>query len=158
PTIPFHGEDALIAKHYVSKRSRRPKGLLAFVGQDADTRVFGYANGQWRKDQQPDEILRLVRFWKERTGCDPRELIFDSKLTTDAQLNELNRLGIGFLTLRRRSSGLVRTIDQTPCSAWRRIELKGVSRPSKHPRILDHRTTGGGYDGPVRQVVVAELG
>jgi hypothetical protein len=29
-TIPFHGEDALLEKHYVSKRSRRQKGILAF--------------------------------------------------------------------------------------------------------------------------------
>src|SRR5204863_312486 len=28
-TIPFHGEDALIEKHYVAKRSRRQKGMLA---------------------------------------------------------------------------------------------------------------------------------
>jgi hypothetical protein len=30
-TIPFHGEDALVEKHYVSKRSRRQKGMLAFL-------------------------------------------------------------------------------------------------------------------------------
>ena len=35
-TIPFHGEDALVEKHYVSKRSRRQKGILAFLAQDAE--------------------------------------------------------------------------------------------------------------------------
>ena len=35
-TIPFHGEEALVEKHYVSKRSRRQKGILAFLAQDAD--------------------------------------------------------------------------------------------------------------------------
>src|SRR5512135_3282240 len=127
-TIPFHGEDALIEKHYVSKRSRRQKGILAFLAQDADTRVFCYANGELRTDQQHDEILRFVQFWKERTGRYPQELIFDSKLTTYAKLNELNRLGIQFITLRRRSKGLMREIDRTPSSAWRRIELKSVAR------------------------------
>jgi len=39
-TIPFHGQDALVEKHYVSKRSRSQKGLLAFLAQDAGTRVF----------------------------------------------------------------------------------------------------------------------
>ena len=140
-TIPFHGEDALIEKHYISKRSRRQKGILAFLVQDAATRVFCYANGELRKDEQNDEILRFVRFWKERTGRYPEELIFDSKLTTYAKLNELNRLGIQFITLRRRSPGLMREIDQTPSSAWRRIELKGVSRQyttSADPRSADH--------------------
>ena len=32
-TIPFHGEDALVEKHYVSKRSRRQKGILAFLAR-----------------------------------------------------------------------------------------------------------------------------
>ena len=157
-TIPFHGEDALIEKHYVSKRSRRQKGILAFLVQDAETRVFCYANGELRKDQQNDEILHFVRFWKERTGRYPEELIFDSKLTTYAKLNELNRLGIQFITLRRRSPGLLREIDQTPLSAWRRIELKGVSRQYKTPRILDRQITLSDYDGPLRQVIVTDLG
>jgi hypothetical protein len=61
-TIPFHGEDALVEKHYISKRSRRQKGMLAFLAQDAETRVFCYANGELRKDQQNDEIIRFVDF------------------------------------------------------------------------------------------------
>src|SRR5271169_6521054 len=154
-TIPFHGDDALIEKHYVSKRSRRQKGVLAFLVQDAETRVFCYANGELRKDGQNDEILRFARFWKERTGRYPEELIFDSKLTTYAKLNELNQLGIHFITLRRRSKGLMREIDQTPASAWRRIELKGVSRRYTHPRILDRRIILAEYDGPLRQITVA---
>ena len=157
-TIPFHGDDALIEKHYVSKRSRRQKGVLAFLAQDAETRVFCYANGELRKDQQNDEILRFVEFWKQRTGRYPKELIFDSKLTTYANLNELNRLGIQFITLRRRSPGLKREIDQTPSSAWRGIELKGVSRKYKSPRILDGRIVLADYDGALRQVIATDLG
>jgi len=157
-TIPFHGEDALIEKHYVSKRSRRQKGILAFLVQDADTRVFCYANGDLRKNQQNDEILQFVRFWKDRTGRYPEELIFDSKLTTYAKLDQLNKLGIQFITLRRRSPGLLREIEETPRSAWRQIELKGVSRKYTTPRILDRRITLSEYDGAVRQVIVADLG
>ena len=69
---------------------------------------------------QSDEILRFVRFWRRRTGRFPEELIFDSKLTTRANLDELNRLGIGFITLRRRSAKTLDEIRQTPPSAWRR--------------------------------------
>ena len=113
-TIPFHGEDALVEKHYVSKRSRRQKGMLAFLAQDAETRVFCYANGELRKDEQNDEILRFVEFWKQRTGRLPEELIFDSKLTTYANLNKLNRMGIQFITLRRRSKKLLDEIAADP--------------------------------------------
>ena len=78
-TIPFHGEDALVQKHYVSKRSRRQKGILAFLAQDASTHVFCYGNANLRKEDQNDEILNFVQFWKQRTGHLPQELIFDSK-------------------------------------------------------------------------------
>jgi hypothetical protein len=123
-TIPFHGEDALVEKHYISKRSRRQKGRLAFLAQDADTRVLCYANSQLRKDQQNDEILRFVDFWKQRTGRLPEELIFDSKLTTYANLSKLNRMGIDFITLRRRSKKLLDEVARTPSShgdgsSWR---------------------------------------
>ncbi len=157
-TIPFHGDDALVEKHYVSKRSRRQKGMLAYLAQDADTRVFCYANSQLRKDQQNDEVLRFIDFWKQRTGRLPEELIFDSKLTTYANLDSLNRQGIGFITLRRRSKKLLDEVAQTPTSAWRRIELESVSRAYRTPRVLDRRITLPGYDGPLRQLTIADLG
>jgi hypothetical protein len=157
-TIPFHGDDALVEKHYISKRSRRQKGMLAFLAQDADTRVFCYANGELRKDEQNDEVLRFVEFWKQRTGRLPEELIFDSKLTTYANLNDLNRMGIPFITLRRRSRKLLAAIAQTPASAWRRIELESVSRAYKTPRVLDRRISLNDDDGLLRQLTVADLG
>jgi hypothetical protein len=157
-TIPFHGEDALVEKHYVSKRSRRQKGILAFLAQDGEQRFFCYANSDLRKDQQDDEVLAFVRFWKERTGQLPAELIFDSRLTTHANLNRLNQQGVQFITLRRRSPQLLHELLSRPLSAWRRLELAGVSRQYKTPRILDDRVTLADYTDPIRQITVADLG
>src|SRR6185436_15924587 len=39
-TIPYPGDDALVEKHYFSKRSRRQKGVLAFLPGKAKKRVF----------------------------------------------------------------------------------------------------------------------
>jgi len=157
-TIPFHGDDALSEKPSVSQRSRRQKGMLAFLAQDAETRVFGYAKGELRTDQQNDEILRFVEFWKQRTGHWPEELIFDSQLTTYAHLSALNGMGIEFIPLRRRSKKRLAEVAQTPMSAWRRIELERTSRASKTPRVLDRRIRLRDSDGPLRQLTVAELG
>jgi hypothetical protein len=157
-TIPFHGEDALVEKHYVSKRSRRQKGILAFLAQDADRNLLCYCNSQLRKGEQNDEILRFVQFWKQRTGRLPEELIFDSKLTTYENLDQLNRKQIDFITLRRRSQKLVEGLYQKPASAWRRIELKGVSRIYRTPRVLDQRIQLTGYQGPIRQLSILDLG
>jgi hypothetical protein len=157
-TIPFHGEDALLEKHYVSKRSRRQKGILAFLAQDGDKRFFCYANTDLRKEQQDDEILQFVKFWKKRTGQLPEELIFDSKLTTYANLNKLDRQGVQFITLRRRGPKLMQELAAQPRSAWRRIELDSVSRIYKTPRILDQRINLNGYAEPIRQIAITELG
>lgn len=157
-TIPFHGEDALVEKHYVSKRSRRQKGILAFLAQDGEKRFFCYANSDLRKDQQDDEILQFVRFSKQRTGKLPEELIFDSKLTTHANLSKLDRQGVKFITLRRRGPKLLAGLLARPRSAWRRITLDGVSRIYNTPRVLDEQVTLTDYAGPIRQIAILDLG
>ena len=157
-TIPFHGEDALLQKHYVSKRSRRQKGLLAFVAQDADTHVFCYGNAQVRKENQNDEVRHFARYWKERSGDWPHELIFDSKLTTYANLSWLNDQQIDFITLRRRSADMLAEVRAWPDSAWRCISLESIARLYREPRIVDQRIELKGYRGPIRQLIITDLG
>jgi hypothetical protein len=157
-TIPFHGEDALMEKHYVTNRSRRQMGVLAFLAEDAEHRVFCYANGQLRRQDRDDEILRFLDFWQARTGHLPPELIFDSKLTTYANLDQLNRRGIDFITLRRRSANLLQAVHAAPASAWRRVQLSGLGRAYATPKVLDEHVRLTGYEGPIRQLAVADLG
>ena len=38
--IPQRGEEAVLEKHYVSKRSRRERAVWVFLAQDSDTRVL----------------------------------------------------------------------------------------------------------------------
>jgi hypothetical protein len=157
-TIPSHGDGAPVEKHHVSRRSRRQKGVSASGARDADARAFGCANGELREDQQEDEILRFVDFGEQRTGRPPEGRIFDSKLTTYANLDGLNRMGIRFVRLRRRSPKPLDAIARTATSAWRRVELESVSGAYKTPRALDRRVTLDDYDGPIRRLTVAERG
>jgi hypothetical protein len=157
-TIPYHGDDALVEKHYVSKRSRRQKGVLAFLAHDADSHVFCYARADLRKQDQADEVLNFVAFWKKRTGQLPEEVIFDSKLTTYAKLNRLNEKGVAFITLRRRSPALLRAVEEAAPSAWRWLELEGVSRMFRTPRVLDQQIQLADYEKPIRQLLITDLG
>ncbi len=108
-------------------------------GQVEQNRVFCYANGQLRKAEQNDEILKFVKFWKARTGKLPEELVFDSKLTTYENLNRINQMDIPFITLRRRSAKLLEEIRRLPASAWRKIQLDNISRIHGTPRIPGER-------------------
>ena len=85
-TIPCRGDDALVGKHCVSKRSRRQKGVPAFLARDADARAFACANTGLRKSRQNVEILRFVEAWRARTDAPPAEPVFDSRLATYANL------------------------------------------------------------------------
>jgi hypothetical protein len=157
-TSPAHGENPVLEKHYVAKRSRRQQGILACLAEDAQTRVFCYGNAAVRKAHQHDEVLRFVEYWRERTGRVPEELVFDSKLTTYANLGKLNEFGIHFITLRRRRHKLLALIHQQPLSAWRRIELEGVARAYRTPRMLDQQIELAGYAGLIRQIAITDLG
>jgi hypothetical protein len=157
-TIPANTLEEPLEKHYVSSRSRSQKGMLVFLARDAAQRVLCYANAGLTKDEQPGEILRFVDFWQVHTGKLPEELVFDSQLTTYPHLNELNRRGIRFMTLRRRSKKMLGDIWSRPASAWRRITLKSLTRTFRTPKILDERIQLKGYEGLLRQVTVTDLG
>jgi hypothetical protein len=157
-TVPANSQEEPLEKHYVSRRSRRQKGVLVFLARDASERVLCYANAGVPKAEQPDEILRFVAFWERRTGSPPAELVFDSQLTTQANLSRLNQRGIRFMTLRRRSRGLLRAIWSRPLSAWRRITLNSLTRSFRTPRVLDERIRLKDYEGELRQVTITDLG
>jgi len=157
-TMPLHGEDALVQKHSVSKRSRRQKGLLAFLAHDAETRVLCYANGPLRTEEHHDEMLQFVASGAQRTGQVPQERLFDSTLTTSANLNRLNQRHMQCITVRRRSQQLLATLTPMPASAWRRVERKNVARAYRRPRVLDEHVHLDGYRGSLRQLTVADLG
>jgi hypothetical protein len=157
-TVPANTEQEPLEKHYVSSRSRSQKGILVFLARDATERVLCYAKAGLTKAERPEEILRFVQFWKQRTGRLPEELVFDSQLTTYAQLDRLNQQHILFMTLRRRSQKMLREIWSRPPSAWRRITLRSLTRSFRTPKVLDERIQLPGYQGSVRQVTVIELG
>ena len=157
-TIPYHGDDALMEKHYVSKRSRRQRGILAFVARDDQARVFCYANAKVRKAQHNDEILRFAEYWRHHTGQWPRELVFDSRLTTYANLATLDELGIGFITLRRRTAKLIDAIHAVARENWRRIKLTNVGRAYRTPRVFEQRIELRNYPGELRQLAIMDLG
>jgi hypothetical protein len=157
-TVPANSQEEPLEKHYVSSRSRRQKGVLVFFARDATERVLCYANAGIPKAQQADEILKFVAFWEKRTGRVPAELVFDSQLTTRANLNRLNQRGVRFMTLRRRSRAMLGAIWSRPASAWRRITLNSLTRTFRTPRVLDERIRLKDYEGELRQVTIIDLG
>ena len=157
-TIPYFGQDEFVERHYLSKRSRSQKSILVFLAQEAESQVVCYSCADVPKKRQPDQVLRFVEFWRGQTGQLPKELVFDSKLTTFANLSQLNQMNLTFMTLRRRSTGLRRQVLNTPHSAWRTVHLDVPHRQYQNPRVFEQRVNLKGYQGQVRQLFITDLG
>jgi hypothetical protein len=157
-TVPANTQCEPLEKHYVSSRSRSQQGILVFLARDACQRVLCYGNAGIPKVEQPNEVLRFVEFWERHNGSPPAELVFDSRLTTYANLSWLNDRDIHFMTLRRRSRKMLGTIFSQPASTWQRITLPSLSRTFRTPKVLDERIHLKDYVGELRQVTVIDLG
>lgn len=155
-SVPYYGEHPVIERHYVSMRSRRQKSVLTFLAQDAEGHAFCYSNADLRKGEESEEIFRFVSFWEKTRGQRPRHLVFDSRLTTYANLVRLDDMGIRFITLRRRSPRLLKEIVLLPRSAWRTVELDSLTRKYRTPRVYERTERLEGRD--FRQLFIEDLG
>jgi transposase len=155
-SVPYYGEDPVIERHYVSARSRRQPSVLVFLAQDAEGRAFCYSNANLRKGEEAAEVFNFISFWQENHGELPRHLVFDSQLTTYANLTRLDAMGIAFITLRRRSAKLLKEIADLPRSAWRTIEIDAPSRKFRTPRVYEQTVQLAG--GSFRQLYLRDLG
>jgi transposase len=155
-SVPFYGEDPLVQPHYVSARSRSQPSILVFLAQDPKAGAFCYSNADLRKGEEANEIFRFISFWKRTHGTNPRELVFDSRLTTHANLARLDRMDIAFITLRRRSPRLLKEVALLPASAWRVVELDVPTRKYRTPRVFEQTVTLAGCK--FRQLFIEDLG
>ena len=154
--MPYYGQDPIIERHYVSKRSRRQPSLLVFLAQDADARAFCYSDTDLRKGEEPEAVFRFLDFWKRTHGSWPAHLVFDSRLTTYAGLARLDALGVTFITLRRRSPSIRAEINALPASAWRRVTLDVPTRKYRTPRVWEKSVRLAGRT--FRQLYILDLG
>ena len=155
-SVPYYGEDPQLERHYVAMRSRAQPSVLAFLAQDAEGQAFCYSNADLRKGEEAEEIFRFIAFWKKHHGENPRHLVFDSRLTTHAQLARLDGLGITFITLRRRSPKLLAQIEGLAPSAWRRVRLDVPARKHNSPRVFEQPVQLAGAS--LRQLFILDLG
>jgi hypothetical protein len=155
-SVPYHGKHPAVEDHYVSARSRRQPSILVFLAQDAESRAFCYSNANLRKGEEAEEVFNFISFWKEHHGELPRHIVFDSQLTTYANLARLDTMGIAFITLRRRSPKLLKEIADLPRSAWRTIEIDAPSRKFRTPRVYEQTVQLAGRS--FRQLYLRDLG
>ena len=152
------GQDPALEKHYVPTRSQRARSVLTFFAQDTGTHNLVYANADLTKASQNREVIAFCDHWKQVSGADPKMLIMDQKVTTQAILGELDARSVKFATLRMRSPGLVKRINALTSDDYKTVALnrpRPYHRPKVHESAAVKLTS---YPGSVRQLVVTGLG
>jgi transposase len=153
--IMSYGEDTILDKHYVPRRSQRTRSVLTFIAQDGQQHTIIYANAELTARAQSGEVIEFCRFYERTHGELPKLLVFDGKLTTHEHLAELDELGVAFITLRQRSPKLIATLEQLPANGWTKTRLDRAGKHKtasyhEHPVTLKGRT--------FRQLAVKGLG
>jgi hypothetical protein len=152
------GQDPVLEKHYVPSRSQRARSVLTFFAQDTGTHNLVYANADLSKATQNREPIAFCDHWKQVSGHDPKMLIMDQKVTTQAVLGELDGRGVKFATLRMRSASLMRHINGLASTDYKTVTLDRPG-PYNRPRVReDPAVTLTSYPGTVRQLIVTGLG
>jgi transposase len=152
------GTDPVLEKHYVPRRSQRARSVLTFFAQDTGTHNLVYANAGISKATQAREAIAFCDHWKAVSGADPKMLIMDQKVTTQAVLGELDARGVKFATLRMRSASLMKHISTLASKDYKTITL-GRPGPYNRPKVHeDPAVTLTSYPGTVRQLIVTGLG
>jgi len=151
-TVPHYGDESELEKHWAGARGKTMKGALTLFAQDAETKLMLYTAADIKRSEADDQVLSFLSFWKKvHRGVKPT-LVFDSKFTGYAQLSELNRQKIKFLTLRRRGKNLIKKLDKI--SPWKRIHIPHPKRKFPNPLVHESIINLRNYKGTLRQVVV----
>jgi transposase len=153
-SIPHWGEQAVLDTQWVPTRGKRLKGALTLFVQDCQSGQFQYAQADILRSEASDQILDFISFWKKIHGNLDSTLVFDSKLTSYDNLNEINHMGISFITLRRRGKKLTAAVDRIPANRWKKVHLDIPKRKYKNPLLFESMVSLDGYDGQIRQIVM----
>jgi transposase len=155
--IRHHGDQAVLEKHYVPKRSQRTKAVLTFFAQDHAAGDMVYANAGITKAEQAAEIIAFADYWKNATGAGPGLLVFDSQLTTYKILGQLTARGISWLTLRQRGKTEIQRLAALPASQWKTVTISRSGR-YRRPRLHEDMVKLKDLSDKVRQIAVTGIG
>src|SRR6516225_9596081 len=137
--------------HLTTYSYRTSRSVQTFIAQDGQEHTILYANAELTSRQQAGEVTDFCRFYERTHGQLPKLLVFDSKLTANEHLAELDQMGVGFITLRQRYPKLIQSLEALPASAWTKTRL---DRSGKHKTANYHEIPVTIKDRTFRQLAV----
>jgi transposase len=158
--IPYWGDDDPFENNWSGKRGKALASIQALLAQDPENGLICYGDTTVRHDRQDNVILEFLDFYHSNklAGRQLKYLVFDSKFTTYGNLSRLDKDGIKFITVRRRSKNLVNRINGIDDSGWKRIKVKKANGKSRNAAVYEEYNALKDYDGDIRQVYIKDNG
>lgn len=157
--IPYWGDDDPFENNWSGKRSQALASIQAVLAQDPESGIICYGDTTVRHNNESNVVLEFLDFYHhDPAKPELKYLVFDSKFTTYENLDKLNKQGLKFITIQRRSKNLEAKIAAIPKERWKKVNIMRANGKGRNITVCEDTTTLPGYEGAVRQVFIAPAG
>ena len=120
----------------------------------------------WLQSNPSGEAAWYLAFEIQRGGGDvagsisilPVKIVIDSKVTTYENLVKLDRDGVKFITIRRRSKNLLAKVTSLAPESWQEVNLKNTARKYTKVKVHDSAVKLPTVKHFFRQLTITEHG
>jgi transposase len=158
--IPYWGDDDPFENNWSGKRTKALASIQALLAQDPESGIICYGDTTVRHENESGVILEFLDFYHSDSAksSDLKYLIFDSKFTTYENLSKLNKRGMKFITIQRRSKGLEEKVAAMSAESWKNFRVMRANGKGRFVTACESTTELTGYEGSVRQIFIAGKG
>lgn len=155
-TIPYWGDDEHLENNWSGKRTKALASMLAVLAQDPDSGIIDYGDADVRHENQSQSVLEFIDFYNDNeiVNRELKYLIFDSKFTTHKNLCQINKRGIKFITIRRRSQSLINKANNLSQSNWKKVRVPCGDNKNRDIYAYEETIELSGYEGKMRQIYI----
>jgi len=158
--IPYWGDGDPFENNWSGKRAKALASLQAVLAQDPDSGLLCYSDTTIRHENESDVVLEFLDFYHSDPKISPnlKYLVFDSRFTTYQNLDKLNKLGLKFITIQRKSQKLEEKISGIPGDCWKKVRVPRDNGKGRTIAAFESVTGLKDYTGNVRQVFIKGAG
>ena len=157
-SIPHYGEESQMEKVWCGAKNKAMKGANTVFAQDSKSNLIMYTRADILRNEESNEVLKFVNYWKQIKGNVKETLVFDCKFTKYDVLNELDQDGIRFIILRKRSDSLIQKTLKIPNEKWKKVKLDIPKRKNKKVSIYEETVKLKGCKKEFRQIIIKDHG
>lgn len=156
--IAHRGVDTGLPTNFVPMRGERLTSIQTCFARAVDSPMLCFARADITPEAQSGMVVEFIKFWNTIAGVNPDWLYFDSQTTTYEHLQQLNKRGINFITIRQRGEAILRALRVKSSDQWKPANIQTPQRRHQQLRYVDETVKMPGTQLKLRQIAVDGLG